>query len=46
MRNKPFFILKFKEEVNVDDFNKKFAKNKRVKARIPAEDVEEKNGIK
>ena len=46
MKNKPFFILKFKNEVNVDDFNKKYAKNKRIKARIPSEDVEEKNYIK
>lgn len=45
-KNKPFFIAKFSEPQNFEDFNAKYAKGKRVKARYLGDDVEEKNQIR
>jgi hypothetical protein len=39
MKNKPFFIIRFTKEVNCDDFNKMYSKNKRTKAKLVAEDA-------
>lgn len=38
-KNKSFFIIKFNKEVNCDEFNKNFAKNKRIKAKLVPEDL-------
>lgn len=46
LRNKPFFIVKFSKEMNCDDFNKQFAKNKRIRAKIVPDDIYEKNEFK
>ena len=38
-KNKSFFIIKFSEPIAVDDFNSKFAKNKKVKAKPMQENM-------
>ena len=45
MKNKPFFVVKLNEEVDCEEFNSKFGKSKKVKARVLADDAEQKNNI-